>query len=113
VRCEHPHALGGPRFCGLTTVVASTLFIFIFIVIVIDVATPKHCTQCRYAKTGLLQPGVVIARSAPPKAVRDEAIGPLNTSRGSVFERSRLAFSETQWAAETDCNVATYGRSSQ
>jgi len=55
----------------------------------------------------------VIARSALPKAVRDAAIGPLCPSRGSVFERSRLAFPETRWAAVTDCHVATYGRSSQ
>jgi len=38
----------------------------------------------------------VIARSAPPQAVRDAAIGPLCPSRGSVFERSRLAFSERE-----------------
>jgi len=99
------------RFCGLTTVVASTLFIFIFIFI--GVATPKHCTQGRYAEIVLLQPSLVIARSAPPKVVRDEAIGPLNPSHGSVFERSRLAFPEALWAAVTDCHVATCGRSSQ
>jgi len=50
---------------------------------------------------------------AARRAVRDEAIGPLNPSRGSVFERSRLASSETRRAAATDCHVATYGRSSQ
>jgi len=46
-------------------------------------------------------------------AVRDEAIGPLNPSRDSVFERSRLASSEARRAAVTDCHVATCGRSSQ
>jgi len=55
----------------------------------------------------------VIARNAPPQAGRDAAIGPLNPSRGSVFELSRFAFPEARRVSVTDCHVATYGRSSQ
>jgi len=68
---------------------------------------PQQAPRCCASALG------VIARSAPPKAVRDEAIGPLNPSHGIIFERSRLAFPETLWTAVTDCHVATCGRSSQ
>jgi len=55
----------------------------------------------------------VIARSAPPQAGHDVAIGLWNASHNGFCGRSRFALLGVQRVAVTDCHVATCGRSSQ
>ena len=70
------------------------------LVIVIGAATPRHCTQGRYAKTSLLQPGVVSREERPQGATWQPASVTLRVSEGALADAGALG------VTGADCRVA-------